>query len=80
MDNYCEFNAAKISKWIKLFLMMSSYQKIEVFREEKKKPFYEGTVSDVTFEDLAEFAAYAPAEIAAKDKIIVITSVENPDN
>lgn len=77
---YCEIQAAKILKWVKLFLMMSSYQKLEVFREDEEKPFYEGTVSDVTFEDLAEFAAYAPAEIAAKDKIIVITSVESPDN
>ncbi|MCM1327971.1 MAG: hypothetical protein NC253_00885 [Ruminococcus sp.] len=77
MGNYCEIQAKKIEKWVKLFLMMSSSQKIVMFTEDE--PFYEGTVSEVTFEDLAVFAEYEPTEISAKDGIIVI-SVESPDN
>lgn len=79
MDNYCENQAARMIKWIKLFLMMSSSQKFEVFRDCEKEAFYEGTVSEITFEDLTVFADDEPAEIAAKDGIFII-SVETPDS
>ncbi|MCM1524152.1 MAG: hypothetical protein NC120_06805 [Ruminococcus sp.] len=77
MDNYQNKQLAKMAKWIKLFLMMSSSQKIVMFTEDE--PFYEGTVSEVTFEDLAVFAEYEPTEISAKDGIIVV-SAESSDN
>lgn len=80
VDKYLDTQLARITDWIKLFQRMSLSQKFMVFADSQKEAWYEGTVSEVTFEDLQYFADYELiSEISAKDGIIVITC-ENADS
>lgn len=80
MDNYYDTQFVRMTEWIKLFQRMSSAQKIIIFENySTKEAWYEGTVSEITFEDLTVFAEKQIFEISAKDGIIVITC-ENTDS
>lgn len=72
MDNYYDTQLAKMTEWIKLFQRMSSTQKVRIFTGSNENATFEGTIAEITFEDLANFAEYEPEEISAKDDIIVI--------
>ena len=80
MANYYDTQLARMTEWIKLFQRMSSSQKFMIFTDSQKEAWFEGTVSEVTIEDLHYFADYEfISEISAKDGIIVITC-ENDDS
>lgn len=73
MDNYYDTQLAKMTEWIKLFLRMNSTQKIMIFAKSKESAVYENTVSEITFEDLVEFADLGEFDIiSAKDGVIII--------
>ncbi len=73
MDNYYDKQLAKMTEWIKLFQRMSSNQKIKIFTEDSGTDvWYENTISEISFEDLTEFAEYELDDISAKDEVIVI--------
>lgn len=79
MNDYFNNQSDKMTKWIKLFLIMPSYQKIMLLDDSEDKELFEGDVSDVTFEDLTVFVEYELYDISAKNNVIVI-SVEKSES
>lgn len=79
-NDYYEEKFELICEWVKLLQRMNCEQKIRVFSEDQKEPMYEGTVLDVTFVDIENFASSGSGgivDISAKDDVIIITLQEN---
>lgn len=76
---YYEEQFELICEWVKLLQRIPSGQKLRVFAEDSNEPEFEGSVDDITFIQLENFAdcgCGGIADIAAKDDVIIITLQE----